>query len=272
MKPVLWLVLIMFLGIAGYLFMYITYNRWNKFLLALIGIVSFEVTILWLFFDFYYFHWYDDWAWLLEVRSWKGIEFSSFLIGVFCGLVQRNVNKKLKLKDRFSRHNGIVLILIIVLPPFIKPVLYPVHPKWENTWDIGVCLQTTPYTCGPASTATVLNFYGVRRSEQEISRNTWLTKHGTEPWHLARYLRQNGFKAKFISVPNEPGDLPIPCIVGVRIDGKKGKGHFLTILEKTENTYTFGDPAVGRVKLSKEETFSVYYFVGFIIHVVPDNP
>ncbi|MBN1902249.1 hypothetical protein JW926_13070 [Candidatus Sumerlaeota bacterium] len=264
---VLWIVGLSLLGIAGYILTYKLAKILPLSLLILLGVVSFGFTLLWLLIDFYYFHWYDDWAWLLEARSRKGFEFTIIFIGVFCSLIQQNVNKKFKCRDPFSCHNGVALILIIITPSFIKPVLHHVEPGWRESWDEEVCIQTTPYTCGPASAATILKYYGINKTEEEISRSAWLTKHGTEPWHLARIIRKSGLKAKFVSVPSQPADPPIPCIAGVRQKDDLKKGHFITILEKTENSFTIGDPAVGKLKITKEELFEVYVFVGFVIQV-----
>jgi len=254
-------------GVFGYLLMYHSYKRIPGIILVFLGLGSFSITVLWLFIDFYYFHWYDDWAWLLEMRSLRGIEVTIIFIGIFCAILQQNINKKMQFKDPFSRHNGVALLLVMVIAPYIKPILYTVEPKWSEKWDQGVCIQTTPYTCGPASTATILNYYGIQRTEHEISHATYFTKHGTEPWYLARYIRQCGLEAHFISVPNRPADPPVPCIVGVRADSKKGKGHFITLLGKTPNTFFVGDPSLGLVELTKDDLFDIYYFVGFVIHV-----
>lgn len=264
---VLWIIGLTLWGIVGYLVTYKLFKVLPNFFLILLGLASFGFTILWLFFDFYYFHWYDDWAWLLEARSWRGIEFTIIFIGVFCALLQRNVNLKFKCRDPFSCHNGIALIFIIIIPSFIKPVLHHVEPRWKKSWDQDVCLQTTPYTCGPASAATILRYFGINKTEEEISRKTWMTRHGTEPWRLARYIRRNGLKARFIPVPSQPADPPIPCIAGVRPLNDPLKGHFITVLDKTENTLTIGDPAGGRLKMTKEELFRIYRFVGFVIEV-----
>ena len=262
---------LMIWGVSGYVLVYHLYKKIPGFFIVLLGVISFFITMLWLLIDFYYFHWYDNWAWLLEIRSLRGIEATFIFIGIFCAILQQNINKKIQFKDSFSRHNGIALLLVMVIVPYIKPVLYTVEPKWRENWVQGVCVQTTPYTCGPASTATILNYYGIRRTEHEISHATYFTRHGTEPWYLARYIRQCGLEAHFVSVPTEPADPPVPCIVGVRAGGKKGKGHFITLLGKTPTTFFVGDPAFGPTELRKEELFNTYYFVGFVIHVTKRN-
>ncbi len=266
-RAVFCVVLLTIWGGLGYAFVYHFYKKIPRILLILLGVLSFSMTMLWLLIDFYYFHWYDDWAWLLEIRSWRGIEGTIIFIGIFCAILQQNISRKIQFKDSFSRHNGIALLLVMVIVPYIKPIFYTVEPRWSEKWVQGVCLQTTPYTCGPASTATILNYYGIRKTEHEISHATYFTKHGTEPWYLARYIRSCGLDASFVPVPSRPADPPVPCIVGVRSGGKKGKGHFIAILGKTPNTFFVADPANGLNELMKDDLFNIYYFVGFVIHV-----
>jgi len=62
----------------------------------------------------------------------------------------------------------------------------------------GVCLQTTYSTCGPASSASLLQAFGQDASEQQLARESFTSKGGTEIWYLARAFRRRGFRTNFV--------------------------------------------------------------------------
>lgn len=264
---ILWIVGLSILGGIGYVVVYYFHPRIPLSVRVVAWVLSIAVVILWILFDFYYIHLYDHWAWLFEIRAIWGIEFTAFFIGVFCAMLQRTINNKRLHEDLFSRHNGILLLFVLIVPPFIKPILHQVQPSWIYQWKDGVSIQSEGYTCGPASVATILHHYGIETSEEEVSRNVYLTSHGTEPWYLARYLRLRELRVRFVPVLSNPRDLPVPCIAAVRLGGKNGVGHFLTVLEKTDASYTFGNPLGGRFEWTKDFTPKNYYFVGIVLHV-----
>lgn len=230
-------------------------------------LVSFFALCIWLLFDLWYFHFYDDWAWLTALRAFPGIEIISVFTGVGAAYLQTIISQRNPPKDAFSANNGLLLCWLMIIPIFIKPVLFSVEPYWRREWKDGVCLQSEGYTCGPASTATILKYLGIDRTEEEISTKTLLTKHGTEPWHLVRYIRQQGKRVNIVSCNPQKTDPPTPCIAMIRLGGKMGTGHFLVIYEATENSYLFGNPETGRYRWSKKQAWDDYYFTGLFLHV-----
>src|SRR5260370_33026524 len=60
------------------------------------------------------------------------------------------------------------------------------------------CLQTTYSTCGPASSASLLQAFGQDASEQQLARESFTSKGGTEIWYLARAFRRRGFRTNFV--------------------------------------------------------------------------
>ena len=62
-------------------------------------------------------------------------------------------------------------------------------PQCGDRWDkLGTCLQTTRFTCSPASAATLLRKYGIEATEQEMAE-LCLTRHGTSWQGLYRGLK-----------------------------------------------------------------------------------
>lgn len=264
---IFWIIGLSIIGICGYAITYHFYEQIGGWFWFIVGVFCFMVTALWMFFNFYYLHWYDHWAWLFEIRSRRGIEFTIFFVGVFCALLQKVVNKRFEAKGIVAAHNGLVLVFILVIPSFIKPILYPVDPSWQEKWERGVCLQTKTFTCGPASTATMLYHFGIITTEEEVSEHTYFSRHGAEPWYLARYIRSKGLEVDFISVPTQPPDPPVPCIAGVKLIKKEGARHYIVVLGKSPNDFIIADPGYGLFRIPKSLAFTQYEFSGFVLHV-----
>lgn len=56
----------------------------------------------------------------------------------------------------------------------------------------------TRYYCGPASVASIMNFYGLSVTEEEIAREIYITKlNGTLPMDILRYARTKGFDGSY---------------------------------------------------------------------------
>jgi len=49
---------------------------------------------------------------------------------------------------------------------------------------MGCVLQSTGSTCGPAALATIFNYYGISKSEEEIARAAFSSSSGTENWTI----------------------------------------------------------------------------------------
>lgn len=124
----------------------------------------------------------------------------------------------------------------------------------------GICLQSTGYTCGPASAVTFLKAHGINATEQEMTRlshaNLLL---GVDFGFLGRAVEKKTHTAgividvvaadyEFLKKHDEP------CIVYVRwhflVD------HVIVVLHEDENKVIFADPLSGRREWSREEFLS----------------
>ncbi len=187
----------------------------------------------------YYAHWFDHWQWLYEWRSWRGAE---FLIALITLPARFLAGKFWLLRTIFAAAS-----LFGAFVPFAKPVLSPLERYYVTTdrWSDGVCRQTTPATCGPACTATILRHFGVETTEGAVAEQAFTYSGGTECWYLARILRNHGLHVDFqVWRGGElPDPVPVPSIAGVRIGSL---GHFIAILEQTGDQVVVGEPLRGR--------------------------
>lgn len=259
-------ILLIVIGIIGYAFAYRYYSDFPSILKLLLFIVSFIVTVFWLFYNLTIFH-FMDMLKLIRILSYGKVEYSSFFVGIFSAMVQCWINNRYKIKGLFSRHNGMVFVIILMLPIYIYPIIYPVETNFLDRWKDGVCLQSSPESCGPASVATMLRYYNIIKTEEEISPGVYLSKMGTDLWHLARYFRKYGLKVEIFPVSDKPEDIPVPCLAMVFQENSQGFNHCIVIFNKTRTTYTIGDPQYGLFTWPKSRVFQQYQFQGFIIHV-----
>ena len=124
-------------------------------------------------------------------------------------------------------------------------------------------MQSSESSCGPASAATLLRLAGVTATEQEIARASYTTRRGTENWYLIRTMRRLGLQVDYRIQAADVNALPYPAIVGVRLNGSIGPGHFIAVLGKSGDKYIMGDPMRGREEVEAKELLHRYYFTGF---------
>jgi len=151
--------------------------------------------------------------------------------------------------------------------PIIKPILGPIPQEEFNfLWRDGVCIQSTLSTCGAASVATILGYFGHETYEAKIAAEAYSYIGGTEAWYLARTARSRGFKVDFDSTSGFAPEGGLPVIAGVLIGSS---GHFIAILEQNGDEFVVGDPLRGRVVLSRGDLEKRYQFTGFHMRISP---
>lgn len=259
-------IVLIILGIIGYAIIYRYYDDLPSIPKFLLFLVSFFITVLWLFYNFTIFHFFEMLK-LIRILSYGKVEYTSFFVGVFSAMVQCWINQRYKIKGIFSRHNGIVFMIILMLPLYLYPIIYPVETEFLDRWKDGVCLQSAPESCGPACVATMLRYYNIIKTEAEIAPRVYLSKMGTDIWHLARYLRKYGLKVNVLPVSDYPEDVPVPSLAMVSQENSLGFNHCIVIFNKTKNTFTIADPQYGLFTWPKSRVFQQYQFLGYIIHV-----
>ena len=209
-------------------------------------------------FAIYYAHIFPETVGYYQFRSLPGIELIMIFVGIAGGLVASLLHRLFLVIPLF----GVAAFSIV---PLLKPIFGPIpEGTLQDTWDGQVCLQSTPSTCGAASTATILTELGKATSESEIAAAAHSYIGGTEAWHLARAIRARGFKADFQFSNGFDSSIPFPAVAGVTIGSA---GHFIPILSKDGDRYRIGDPLVGEETLTEKELLIRYRFTGFYMPI-----
>lgn len=204
--------------------------------------------------------------WLYRFRAVPGTELSAAGLGLLAGILQASRTNTPRLRKFTSALGFPVVFTFMLCAPHLKPLLRPLQlPAAANAATAGVCRQSTPSTCGPASAVTLARLAGVELDEHQLARECFTSGRGTENWYLARALRRHGLKVEFMKLPLDTGDLPHPAIAGVVLS--YGTGHFIPILGKEGTNYIIGDPMIGREVKSLAELREEYQFTGFFLIV-----
>jgi hypothetical protein len=143
---------------------------------------------------------------------------------------------------------ALVGVAAFALAPVAKPFLGPIPAgRLRDNWDAGVCLQSTPSTCGAASLATIMKHFAMDATEAELAAEAFSYSGGTEAWYLARAARARGLIAGFDFSPGFAPDRGLPAVVGSK--------------------FIVGDPLRGREILSAAELERRYKFTGFHLRI-----
>ncbi len=208
-------------------------------------------------FAFYYTHLLPETAWYYTFRSIAGTEFLLLPLGAAAALLATFLPRPLLLLPLL----GTATFAIV---PFLKPLVAPIDlDTLRDRWDGPVCMQSTPSTCGAASSATIFRHLGIQITEREFARAAHSYSRGTEAWYLARAARAHGVDTHFHFADGFSPDSGLPAIVGVRLGGI---GHFITILGEEGEKYIVADPLRGRELLDPAQLFDHYKFTGFHLH------
>lgn len=226
---------------------------------ALLGMIA---AIPGVSFAVHYAHLLPEASWYYQFRSIVGTEFLMVFVGVAGGLMAT-------LLPRLLLFLPLLGVVGFSLVPISKPFIGPIHPELlQDKWEGEVCLQSTPSTCGAASTATILKQLGVNVTESEIAKEAHSYSGGTEAWYLARAARARGFDVDFIFSRGFTPEEGLPAVVGVRLNSF---GHFIAVLGQEGDKYIVGDPLQGRELLSREELLLRYAFTGFHMRIRKRN-
>ena len=235
---------------------------------AVLWILALVAALPGFFFALYYTKLLGEPLWLYRFRALPGSELAAAGLGLLAGMLQAGRNHAPRLK-KLTGAVGVPLIFGFALClPYLKPLLRPLHlPDGPNDLSEGVCRQSTPSTCGPASAVTLAHQAGIEINEHELAQASFASAGGTENWYLVRALRKRGLRPEFLKLEKNPGRLPCPAIAGVRLKYATGTGHFIPILSETNGQYEIGDPMRGRETMSLSQLHELYDFTGFFLIV-----
>ncbi len=209
----------------------------------------------------YYLHWFDDALWFYEFRSLPLTELTAMGAGLFAGALAELA----KGRKFVSRVFLVVILVLGIVAPHMKPILAPLAShRFSDTWKNEVCIQSTPSSCGAASAATVFRSLGKSLSEQDIANECFTYLGGTENWYISRAFRRRGYTVTYRIEKGFPDNLRTPAIAGVRIGGV---GHFIAIVDRSDDLYVTGDPLVGREEVSVADITRKFDFTGFFMEI-----
>jgi len=211
----------------------------------------------------YYLHLFDDWSGFVEFRAHRGTEYLAAGAGLLGGLLDPWVRRRF----RASSWGLPTLLLVGLSVPFLKSMLTPVDAgTLSDRWENSVCLQSTASTCGPASAATILKFFGTEVTEAELARSAHTSASGTEIWYLMRTLRRLGFETRARTRVTDLDEVRLPAIAGI-VNQASGAGHFVAILPGSDGHWLVADPLSGGVAHSPAEASRSIPFSGFFLEV-----
>jgi hypothetical protein len=226
--------------------------------LILLSVLALVAAIPGASFAAYYAHIFPEPSWYYNFRSIAGTELLIVFLGVAGGLVAT-------LLPLFLLVLPLLGVAAFSIAPIIKPFIGPISAgTLQDNWDGEVCLQSTPSTCGAASTATILKQLGGDVTEAKLAEEAHSYTGGTEAWYLARAVRSRGFEADFVFTPGFTPEDGLPAVVGVLLGSV---GHFIPILGQEGDRFIVGDPLRGRELLSRDELNQRYVFTGFHMRI-----
>ncbi|MBK1790795.1 cysteine peptidase family C39 domain-containing protein [Persicirhabdus sediminis] len=211
-------------------------------------------------FSLYYLHLIDPPAWYFQFRSLPASELCLIFIALPAGILASWLPKILRTAPA-------LMLIIVVTVPFIKPIFGSIKDDdFKEKWQGKVCQQSTPSTCGAASSATIHSYFGTPASEQEIARDAYSYTGGTEVWYLARALRSRGYHTSFHNHAQLDEHSQLPAIVGVKMGLM---GHFIAILSYCNGQLSVADPLRAEQTMTIEQFHQKYHHTGFIMTVSP---
>ncbi|NQZ58102.1 MAG: C39 family peptidase [Lentisphaeraceae bacterium] len=209
-------------------------------------------------FSIYYLHIFPEDSWYYDFRSIPGSELLIIFLGVAGGLWA-------SLLPRALLSLSLMGTLAFSIAPTIKNLVRPLDlNSLQDKSHAGVCLQSTPSTCGPASLTSILRHHDIKASEKELAVEAHSYDGGTEAWYLARAARKRGCEVNFHLLDDFSSEVDLPVIVGVRL---RTFGHFIAILGREGEKFILADPLQGREVLSLAEMRDRYVFTGFHMSV-----
>jgi len=109
--------------------------------------------------------------------------------------------------------------------------------------------QPDAMDCGPACLKMIAGFYKKTFSLETIRKKCFITREGVSFLGLSEAADNLGFRTLGVKIPFEmlTENVPLPCIVHWR------QRHFIVVYKIKDNKIWAADPAVGLIKLNREE-------------------
>jgi hypothetical protein len=168
-----------------------------------------------------------------------------------------------------------ILMAVIVFAVSVWPFIVPAFERKEiarlqtHIDANGVCIQTTAFTCGPASAVTALRKLGLSGEEGKIGILSGTSSFvGTPPDMLAEALQNEYGKYGLIAEYRLFKDISELKQAGLTLAVIKYAfmvDHYVTVLEVTDTEVVVGDPLNGLDRLSYADFRKEWRFVGIVL-------
>ena len=164
-----------------------------------------------------------------------------------------------------------VIVFFMSLWPFLAPIvdrgqLSRLQTKVNSD---GICLQSTPYTCGPAAAVTALRKLRLSTEEGQIAILSCTSEQEGTPVDMLA----DGLQHEYAN-----GGLAVKCRAFKNISELRQAGltlavikysliedHWVTVLEVTDSEVIVGDPLAGLARLPHDEFCKRWRFVGIVL-------
>ncbi len=157
-------------------------------------------------------------------------------------------------------------VLPLVMPVMMKNTLLKLPTILDSD---GICFQSTNYTCAPAAAVTALSKLGFSANEGELAFLSYTNPiTGTFPVCLenaiqSRYANK-GLDCRYRRF-NSIDELKNSDMTIAVIKSSLLWDHCIVVLEVSDNYVDFGDPGIGRVRVTRPQFEKMWRFTGIAI-------
>jgi predicted double-glycine peptidase len=234
--------------------------------LILILLIALTRHIYWLVF-------YPPFSWITEGRREYAI-FAFTIPMIFSILIPKLPIRRQKIVlSIFVLVTSIVFFII----PFISPIIVRSELEKLDTTvsDEGICLQSTSYTCGPASAVTALHQLGIIADEGKLAILAYTSPQtGTSDDLLKKAIEKlygpEGIICTYKCF-NSIDELKDNCPAIVVTKHSFLIDHYVTVLGVTKTKVIIGDPSIKKEILTREEFADRWRSVGIVVKRVQNN-
>ncbi len=201
-----------------------------------------------------------DWLGVKAVIIYSNL--SILLNGILSGFVWGN--RKL---SGLRRSTAIGLLMFLAYLPTVYQI-YPMEVPYHDIWKDDICIQSSYTSCVPAAAATLLKYYGIDSTEEEMARLCLTRYEGTPLLGLYRGMRIKTDGSIYqvdigkATIQQLQDDIGLPAIVIISLDEETnrrkpaysendgfivGGAHSVVLFEWADDDHiNVGDPSIGR--------------------------
>ena len=164
-----------------------------------------------------------------------------------------------------------IIVYFVSIWPFLAPMfdrrqLSRLQTKLDGD---GICLQTTPYTCGPASAVTALHKLGLGGDEGKIAILSCTCDQEGTPVDMLGDALQKEYGAKGLVVQcrafHNIAELREAGLTLAVIKYSLIEDHWVAVLGVTDTEVIVGDPLAGLTHVSHEDFGRRWRYIGIVL-------